>query len=896
MADINDIVIDLRVNNLGQLKETANQMAELGRTSEVTASDMRLTGRQAMRLSEETLKLERTQKRLNKQLDQKKISENEARAAMQEAITQSQSRLAIDKQLIASRKRDAALQAKEEQRVKKLKSAYAPARVAVEQYKTTMQELDRTLEEGLITKKEYQQSLRRLKKEFYDFSRGVATGGNQFAKFNVDAYKANQRMKRFASVGLQQVGYQVGDFAVQVQSGTNALVALGQQGSQLLGILGPFGAIAGAALAIYTSIARVNQETSNMDFKFKKFAEDVIERLEPIQPLIDGILEGLSAIGRVFISAGETLINNLGRVVAIATAAVTVIGGRLVYAFVAAKVAALKAAGALTVFRTALIRTGIGAIIVGVGELIYQFTRLSKAAGGFGKLLGMIPSIAKEAFFSIPTMMEMLGAWWGKWAVDRAKDFVDMFIKIAEYARSGFAAVRYFLSDLKPYFTASVAGMIGTFRTLPKYITDDLYPSMVNGFLNIFEAIVSAAMRGINKVLGTFDKLKNFFGGEALEEYFGIDLGVDLFSEDQMTGFFDAYKRQVKDISFKDAFSNAFNTAFAEATSGPLTFEVTQDPKFLQDLRTVSSNLGDASSVFQASFDRLKDKLKLDNPTLIKLLEELRKQEEQAGINFSDYFGPGETDKADKTDYQKLLEDYSNYITSLKFETKVQGQLIGLFGEERTIQEELIRTKEKYKALGQVFNEQEIEQELRKQEAFRKTQEILEDNKRRQQELADTIASHFEDAFMSIIDHTKSAEDKFKDFASAVIKDLYRILVVQQMVGSFDAATGKGSGIAGFIGGLLKRENGGPVSAGTPYLVGERGPELFVPNSNGSIVPNNKMSSGGTTVIQNINISTGVQQTVRTEIRQLMPQIAESAKAAVVEGKRRGGNYGRSFA
>jgi len=48
-------------------------------------------------------------------------------------------------------------------------------------------------------------------------------------------------------------------------------------------------------------------------------------------------------------------------------------------------------------------------------------------------------------------------------------------------------------------------------------------------------------------------------------------------------------------------------------------------------------------------------------------------------------------------------------------------------------------------------------------------------------------------------------------------------------------------------------------------------------------------------VTQNINVSTGVQQTVRAEIKQLMPQIAESAKSAVVDAKRRGGSYGRAF-
>jgi hypothetical protein len=54
------------------------------------------------------------------------------------------------------------------------------------------------------------------------------------------------------------------------------------------------------------------------------------------------------------------------------------------------------------------------------------------------------------------------------------------------------------------------------------------------------------------------------------------------------------------------------------------------------------------------------------------------------------------------------------------------------------------------------------------------------------------------------------------------------------------AITGPLSGIMG-----LFRAEGGPVEGGSPYVVGERGPELFVPSSAGSITPNNRMPSGG---------------------------------------------------
>ncbi len=55
-------------------------------------------------------------------------------------------------------------------------------------------------------------------------------------------------------------------------------------------------------------------------------------------------------------------------------------------------------------------------------------------------------------------------------------------------------------------------------------------------------------------------------------------------------------------------------------------------------------------------------------------------------------------------------------------------------------------------------------------------------------------------------------------------------------------------GLFGFGGG---KANGGSVSGNTPYLIGERGPELFVPNKSGTIVPNNSLGGGSTVNINN---------------------------------------------
>jgi phage-related minor tail protein len=48
-----------------------------------------------------------------------------------------------------------------------------------------------------------------------------------------------------------------------------------------------------------------------------------------------------------------------------------------------------------------------------------------------------------------------------------------------------------------------------------------------------------------------------------------------------------------------------------------------------------------------------------------------------------------------------------------------------------------------------------------------------------------------------------------------------------------------------YVGGMAA---GGPVRGRTPYMVGERGPELFVPGRSGSIVPNHALAAGGVTV------------------------------------------------
>jgi lambda family phage tail tape measure protein len=123
-----------------------------------------------------------------------------------------------------------------------------------------------------------------------------------------------------------------------------------------------------------------------------------------------------------------------------------------------------------------------------------------------------------------------------------------------------------------------------------------------------------------------------------------------------------------------------------------------------------------------------------------------------------------------------------------------------------------------------------------------------------------TFTKGVEDAIVRFV---KTGKLSFKDLANSLIEQLIRVQVQQSIV----AASNSVGGLSG-LGGLLKAgasflglpgfAAGGAVGANSPIVVGERGPELFIPQSAGNIVPNSAISSGGGglgTTIVNYNIS-----------------------------------------
>ena len=167
-----------------------------------------------------------------------------------------------------------------------------------------------------------------------------------------------------------------------------------------------------------------------------------------------------------------------------------------------------------------------------------------------------------------------------------------------------------------------------------------------------------------------------------------------------------------------------------------------------------------------------------------------------------------------------------------------------------------------------------------------------------------SIADTFGKAIASGQSFRQSMLDIFQSVVSQVISLIIQLTIIEPILKRIKegiaGATGQsiGSQILAGVGSIFNfggaRAMGGNVNPNMPYMVGERGAEMFVPKTAGTIVPNNQLG-GGITIEQNLNFATGVSQTVRAEVMNLLPAIRENTLSAVREARLRGGTFAKDF-
>ena len=177
--------------------------------------------------------------------------------------------------------------------------------------------------------------------------------------------------------------------------------------------------------------------------------------------------------------------------------------------------------------------------------------------------------------------------------------------------------------------------------------------------------------------------------------------------------------------------------------------------------------------------------------------------------------------------------------------------------------------------------------------------------------LANTLGNAFSESFKGIISGSMTARealanlfqrtaDHFLDMAAQMIAAQIQMQILNigmNFLGGFGVTSGPGVNLGKnpnfFNQGppplppLPGKALGGQVGAGRPYIVGERGPEMFVPGAQGNIVPNNAM--GSTSIVVNVDASGSSVEGEAEQSRQLGKMLGAAVQAELVKQKRPGG-------
>ena len=183
------------------------------------------------------------------------------------------------------------------------------------------------------------------------------------------------------------------------------------------------------------------------------------------------------------------------------------------------------------------------------------------------------------------------------------------------------------------------------------------------------------------------------------------------------------------------------------------------------------------------------------------------------------------------------------------------------------------------------LDEADVKAKLQGIEALKKQLEIAAQMKQLYADIGMSIKDGVVDAIQGAIRGTKTLQQTAADLLNSIANKLLDVAVNLAL---FGAMSGTGTG-GGLLGGLFKpRAMGGSVTAGQPYLVGERGPELFMPGRSGGIAPAGSFGSGMNVIVNVDAKGTGVQGD-QQQGAALGRAISAAVQAELVKQQRPGG-------
>jgi len=629
------------------------------------------------------------------------------------------------------------------------------------------------------------------------FENGLRSVRNQ----TVAAERTNTSFMRGMSDNrraIQNAGYQVGDFAVQLAGGQNAMLAFSQQGGQMLQFFGAFGAVAGAALAIAAAVALSMGAMSTKTVT------------------VSGAMADVSESFRKYIQYAET--------------------------------AAAKTA-----------------------DLVKQFGIFADDVRGFSKYMTGVQ--LANAFDTLrealdPVKGQLVDVQTAMTNVTRARDALTK--AEADGANpSQIMVYKEALAQIQDQFDNSAAAL-GLNADQALRLGNAIDRIGANSTISEMTFAARDAMQVITEMVDRGYELPKPLRetAAALEEMvrLGAEAGVAV---DNMT------------FGFDDALVAANGVVTATKNIG-LAAEGT-----LSAIKKMAGALWDAAMARGAATRRL---------------DEMSREFSAGGQAELKYGGRGAPNSA-QTALGRQYDMFGNPITGSSAGSAASGggggtDALASLRERLALETQLLGMTEAQKQVVQALGpEWQSYGDVVINGLVAQISAIDQFNQRvaEQQSIANTIKSSMENAFMGIVSGTMKAKDAFRAMASSIISELFKVLVVQKLVGSFNAATGVGSGLMGLIGGGLKSFDGGGYTgygARAGGMDGKGGfPAMLHPGE--TVVDHTKGGTGGVTVNQNISFGSGV---TKAEVQSMLPKIVEASKRAVLDAKQRGGRYGQAMA
>jgi lambda family phage tail tape measure protein len=721
---------------------------------------------------------------------------------------------------------------------------------------------------------------------------------------------------------MQQTGYQVGDFAVQVQSGTNVMVALGQQATQLVGTFGMLSkstkmvgifaglgivvpvvtALAGAfmrssdnaktfddtlsdlesSISNYSSAvkeARANtkdlrERFGNVSETMRPFLAD-LEELEKLKALnnLNSAFEKLEVSSKTFMDGvREALVGNVQ--------AVKVISDRLgltvdQYKEISLLTQEIKDAetssdrmSAVNAVRDSLKET-FGSLDNMTKEMQSFYLSLVKVVVAGGELKGETQKAA-DAVKGLNELLEdereyqdFLNQRFLKFEEEKKslQEQIQLNQKIIQFGKESAEVAQLKAQQAREQYEAQLRQTSLTEVQIQKLL--ELYDTQVETQQATEKTADSASKIG-PALQSAIDQANAFASALGRAANNAASIGIS-------TAGMRAERK-----ALEKGMSQAEATAIAEAT--------TAREKILS---TVDRPGPQRDILAQEEFERTRQAVlerELEKSRLGKVKESLQ----------PDTGGVGDGSAIDER--QKMIDSVNRLISSYDKEYA-----------------KALKVEEATKLIAEAQRMGAIPANMEADQVLQDYIDSLEGAKDPMSDFVNNAAKQMSSAFMSIVDGSKSASDAFKDMARSILKQAFELAVINPIINSiFGGASGFtklptfANGAAFSNGKVTAFADGGVVNQPTMFpmangagLMGEAGPEAIMPLKRGKNGKLGVQVEGGSqqpvVINQSFNFAANGDESVKKIIAQEAPKIANLTQKQILDQRARGGAFKTTF-